>query len=206
MTPRAFPAALGAALATLVATGPAFAGPDFKTADRSQPLAASDGRSVQQPLDDVVFALDSAALSPGAQAQLVAAAKWLEVHPRHRLVLEGYADSAGPVAYNQDLATRRSQIARNHLVASGVAADRIVVAVYGENRARQRPDPLDRRVVMFASEAPVSQVVSAELDRDAIELSWTHNGTVYRETRGITPVAAITPADARNGATSRHGR
>jgi hypothetical protein len=203
MTPRRFAASLGTALAMVLA-GSAFAGPDFETADRSQPLAASDGRSVQQPLDDIVFAFDSAALSPDAQAQLVAAAKWLEVHPHHRLVVEGYADSSGPAPYNEDLATRRARIARNHLIACGVPADRIVVAVYGENRARQRPDPLDRRVVMFASEAPLSQVVSAELDRDAIELSWTRTGSVYRETRGITPIATLAPA-ARNRATSRHG-
>jgi outer membrane protein OmpA-like peptidoglycan-associated protein len=205
MTPRPFVAALGGALATVFAARPALAGPDFVTADRAEPLAASDARNVQQPLDDVVFAYDSAALPPTAQAQLVAAARWLEVHPTHRLVVEGYADSSGPAAYNEDLATRRSQIARNHLIASGVAADRIVVAVYGENRARRRPHPLDRRVVIFASEAPLSQVVSAELDRDAIELSWTRNGSVYRETRGITPVAAIAPDAARNRAVGRHG-
>jgi OmpA family len=201
MTPRV----LVAPLATLLAAGSALAGPDFVTADRNQPLAASDAHNVQQPLDDVVFAFDSAALVPTAQAQLASAARWLEVHPSHRVVLEGYADSSGPSTYNQDLATRRTEIARNHLIAIGVAADRIVVAVYGENRARQRPDPLDRRVVMFASAAPLSEVVSAELDRDAIELSWTRNGSVYRETRGITPVAAIAPETARNDATGRHG-
>jgi hypothetical protein len=196
------------ALALACTTGPALAGPDFVTADRSEPLAASDGRSVQQPLDDVVFRFDSAALSPTAQVQLVAAARWLAVHPDHRIVLEGYADSVGPSPYNQDLATRRLEIAKNHLRVSGVAADRIVLAVYGENRAHPQPDPLDRRVVLFASAAPLSQVVAAELDRDAIELSWTRNGSVYRETRGITPLAANTPDTApaaRNRAAGRHG-
>jgi outer membrane protein OmpA-like peptidoglycan-associated protein len=201
---RRFAATLGAALATLLGASAASAGPDFVTADRSEPLAASDGRSVLQPEDDVVFAHDSAVLSPTGKAQLVAAARWLEVHPDHRLVLEGYADSSGPATYNQDLASRRIESARSHLIVVGVAADRIVVAVYGENRARRRPDPLDRRVVMFASAAPLSQVVSAELDRDAIELVWTRYGSVYRETRGITPVAALAPA-ASNRAAGRHG-
>lgn len=201
---RRFAASLGAALATLLAASAASAGADFVTADRTEPLAASDGRSVLQPEDDVVFAYDSAVLSSTGKAQLVAAARWLEVHPDHRLVLEGYADSSGPATYNQDLATRRIESARSQLIAAGVAADRIVIAVYGENRARRRPDPLDRRVVMFASAAPLSKVVSAELDRDAIELAWTRNGSVYRETRGITPVAALAPA-ARNRAAGRHG-
>jgi hypothetical protein len=194
-------------VATLLAAAPAFAGPDFVTADRAATLAASDAHSEQQPQDDVVFAFDSTALSPTAQQQLVAAARWLEVHPNYHLVLEGYADSAGPPGYNEDLAARRIQIARDHLIETGVAGDRIVLAVFGENRARRRPDPLDRRVVMFASAAPLAKVVSAELDREAIELSWTRNGSVYRETRGITPVAPVIPAApvARNGAVGRHG-
>ncbi len=186
-------AGLATALAALVATVPAFADPDFVTADRTNPLAASDGRSEQQPMDDIVFAHDSAALLPTAQAQIASAAKWLAVHREYRLVVEGRADSSGPAAYNQDLAGRRTLIVRNHFIASGVAADRIVLAIYGENTARERPDPLDRRVVMFASRAPLDRVVAAELDRDALELLWTRNGTRFRETRGITPIAALVP-------------
>ncbi len=68
-----------------------------------------------------------------------------------------------------------------------------MLAIYGENTARRWPDPLDRRAVMFATAAPLAQVVSAELDRDAIEMLWTRNGTRFRETRGITPIAAIEP-------------
>lgn len=210
--------ALAIALACFAGAGPALAGPDFVTADRSRPLAASDAHSVQQPLDDVVFALDSAALLPAAQVQLADAARWLAVHPDHRVVLEGYADSSGPASYNQDLATRRVEIARNHLVACGVNADRIVIAVFGEVRAHPRPDPLDRRVILFATEAPVAQVVAGELDRDAIELSWSSHRSVYRESRGISPVAStgpeLGPAPStasstrprpRMAATGRHG-
>ncbi|HET7504359.1 MAG TPA: OmpA family protein [Kofleriaceae bacterium] len=211
---RGLPAALATTLACVTGAGPALAGPDFVTADRSQPLAASDARSVQQPLDDIVFALDSAALLPAAQVQLADAARWLSVHPGHRMVLEGYADSSGPAIYNQDLATRRVEIARNHLVACGVPSDRIVIAVFGEVLAHPRPDPLDRRVILFATEAPVAQVVAGELDREAIELSWSSHRSVYRETRGISPVATNGPEARpesrpaprpRMAATGRHG-
>jgi outer membrane protein OmpA-like peptidoglycan-associated protein len=186
-------AGLAAALAALVATGSAFADPDFITSDRSNPLAASDGRSEQQPMDDIVFALDAASLLPSAQAQIASAAKWLAVHPEYRLVVEGRADSSGPAAYNEDLAARRGLIVRNHVIACGVSTDRIVLAVYGENTARLSPDSLDRRVVMFATKAPLDEVVAAELDRNALELLWTRNGTRFRETRGITPIAAVVP-------------
>lgn len=88
-----------AAVAALFAAPAALAGPDFVTADRSKPLAASDARSEQPPLDDILFELDSA--------------------------------------------------------------------------------------------EPLSRLVSAELDRDAIAMLWTRGGSVFRETRGITPVTAV---------------
>jgi outer membrane protein OmpA-like peptidoglycan-associated protein len=182
-----------AAAALLAWAAPAFAGPDFVTADRTQPLAASDGRRVQQPLDDIVFALDDAALLPSAQAQIASAARWLAVHPGYRLVVQGHADSSGTAAYNADLAARRSLIVRNHAIDCGVDPDLVVIAVYGENGARRQPDELDRRVVIFATAEPLSRVVSAELDHDAIEAVWTRGTTQFRETRGITPVGAITP-------------
>jgi hypothetical protein len=177
--------------------GTAVAGPDFVAGDRRQPLAASDGRAVLQPMDDVMFEYDSAALLPAAQVQIARAAKWLARHPGYRIVVEGRADSSGPSAYNQDLAGHRAVMVRNHFIGWGADPDRIVIAVFGENTSRSQPDPLDRRVVMFASNAPLHQVVSAELDRDAIEMLWTRNGTRFRETRGITPVAAIEPRNRR---------
>lgn len=183
---------LASSLAALgLAATPALAGPDFVTADRSKALAASDAHSEEQPLDDVIFGYDDAALLPAAQAQLASAARWLDHNPRYRIVLQGYADSSGADAYNAELAARRVEIARNHLIASGVDGDRIVVAVYGERGVHRRPHPLDRRVVMFASRAPVARLVTAELGHDAIELSWTKDGARYRETRGITPVATV---------------
>ena len=197
-TGRLVRAAVPAAVAAVAwLAGTAAAGPDFVAGDRRQPLAASEGRAEIQPMDDVVFEYDSAALLPAAQAQIASAARWLAQHPEHRLVVEGRADSSGPAPYNQDLGGLRAVMVRNHLIGCGVAADRIVLAVYGENAARPRPDPLDRRAVMFASNAPLHQVVSAELDRRAIELVWTRNGTRFRETRGITPIAAIEPRKRR---------
>jgi len=169
----------------------AVAGPDFVSGERAAPLAASDARSEQEPMEDLVFARDSAAFLPAAQTQLAVVATWLDFHPGHRLVVEGRADSSGTAEYNEALATRRIEVVRRELLARGVASDRIVLAVYGENGARRRPDPLDRRVVMFASAAPLGQLVSAELDHDAIALVWTRDGAQYRETRGITPVATI---------------
>lgn len=189
--------ALAAVLTTAIAA-PAFAGPDFYTPDRTRPLAASDAEREAQPSDDVVFAYDSAALGPEALLQLEQVAKWMARHPRYRLVLEGHASSAGAAPYNAALATRRLAITRAHLRALGVHPDRIVVALYGENRARVPSHDVDRRVIMFASTQPVATLVATELDRDAIEASWTRDGSVYRQTRGITPVALSGPPPVRS--------
>ena len=179
------------AMLVAAAAEPALSGPDFVTTERAASLAASDGRREQQPMDDIVFAFDSAALLPGPLVQIARAASWLAAHPAHRIVIEGYADSTGPADYNEDLASRRAAIVRNHLIACGVAPDRILLAVYGENRAHDRPDALDRRVVMYASAEPIAKIISAELDREAIEMLWTRGASRFRETRGITPVATV---------------
>ena len=177
--------------AVLAAPLAAHAGPDFVTSDRAKPLAASDARQEEQPQDDVVFDYDSAALSDTARIQLQSVAKWLYIHPQARIVLEGHADSSGARPYNATLADRRAGVTRDALTAIGVDPDRIVVALYGQNRARVPADRFDRRVKMFATTLPLSQLINAELDRSAIEVAWTRNHAVYRESRGITPVATI---------------
>lgn len=182
---------LAAVLAAPPLTGVAHAGPDFVTSDRAKPLAASDAHREEQPQDDVVFDYDSAALSDTARIQLHSVAKWLYVHPQARIVLEGHADSAGPRPYNARLADQRAAITRDHLTSIGVDPDRIVVALYGENRARVPADRFDRRVKMFATTLPLDRLVTAELDHDVIEVSWTRHNARYHESRGITPVATL---------------
>ena len=182
-------------LAAVLAAAPlatvAHAGPDFITSDRAKPLAASDAHREQQPQDDVTFDHDSAALSDTARIQLQSVAKWLYIHPQARIVVEGHADSTGARPYNAELANRRAGATRAHLASIGVDPDRIVIALYGENRARVPADRFDRRVRIFASTLPLGKLVAAELDRDAIEVAWTRNHSTYRESRGITPVASI---------------
>lgn len=174
-----------------LATQVAHAGPDFVTSDRAKPYAASDAHREEQPQDDVVFDYDSAALSDTSRIQLRSVAKWLSIHPQARLVLEGHADSTGRRPHNAELASRRATATREHLTSIGVDPDRIIIALYGENRARVPADRWDRRVKMFATTLPMGQLVAAELDRDAIEVSWTQNRAVYHQSRGITPVASI---------------
>ena len=144
-----------AALVTAITgpAAPALAGPGFVADDRANPLAASDARSELEPMEDIVFPLDTATPGSTALDQIAAVVRWLDVHPGYRVVVEGHTDSTGAASYNAALGTRRAVLVANRLIDRGVDPDRVVIAVYGENGARRRPDPLDRRVVMFATAA-----------------------------------------------------
>jgi outer membrane protein OmpA-like peptidoglycan-associated protein len=160
--------------------GVAAAGPDFHTTVPTRPLAASDGTDLVTPEDDVVFHFDSAIPTDSGLAQIDSAARWLRRHPRQHIVVEGYADHTGTAAYNENLAEQRARTVRNTLVQRGVAADRIVVAVYGELFADPAGNPLDRRVVIYTSERPTRELAAYALDtKMALAATWIQG----RETR-----------------------
>src|SRR5688572_24419131 len=145
---------LVASLITALAA-PAAAGPDFKSkSPRGTPMTASHSTQMILPEDDITFAHNSATLTESGLAQVAAAARWMRDYSRVHLVVEGYADHLGTVAYNQDLAMRRAHAVRRALVRRGVPEHRIVIAGYGEAQADPAGSPLDRRVVMYARQTP----------------------------------------------------
>jgi outer membrane protein OmpA-like peptidoglycan-associated protein len=146
---------LVASLLTALAA-PAAAGPDFKSkSPRGTPMTASHSTRMILPEDDITFAHDSATLTESGLAQVEAAARWMRDYADVHLVVEGYADHLGSLAYNEALATRRAHAVRRELVRRGIPAQRIIVAVYGESLADPAGSPLDRRVVMYARRMPV---------------------------------------------------
>lgn len=173
-------------LATLflaAAAVPAVAGPDFvASAEDPKPLAASDSERPILPSDDIVFEHNSSALIDSAQQQLVSVARYMKSHKKVRLVVEGHTNNLGNAAYNEDLATRRADLVRNHLVALGVPADRIMMVVYGEAEAQPVTSPIDRRVVMFATRDSADRVLAKSLRRgQALMAAWTRNGVLFTE-------------------------
>jgi outer membrane protein OmpA-like peptidoglycan-associated protein len=171
----------------------AVAGPDFKSrTPRGTSLTASPGTSELMPQDDVVFAHNSSAISESAIAQLDSAARWLRARPGLRVLVEGYTDHLGVAVYNEDLATRRAQAVRMMLMARGVPSDRIVIAVYGEAIADPAGNPLDRRVVLHASNLSVASIVAASLGRkQALSAMWTQGKAAFVETRGTQSIRAV---------------
>jgi hypothetical protein len=174
-----------------LAAAPVLAGPDFTgPAAKAKPLAASaEATKMILPEDDVVFMNDSSALLDSGIQQIQTVARYMKKHPSLRIVLEGHANSLGSAAHNEDLATKRADIVRMHLIGNGISSDRIIVVVYGESEAEPVPSPIDRRVVMFATtESP--GVISRRLMRSqrALSVTWTNdrgkNPTLITETHG----------------------
>ena len=83
--------------------------------------------------NDILFPVDSAAVSGQSQADLRAVAASLNRYPNSVVNVIGHADNSGEAAYNQDLSERRAQAVAQVLVASGVSAGRINAIGRGED-------------------------------------------------------------------------
>jgi peptidoglycan-associated lipoprotein len=68
------------------------------------------------------------------QATLDKQARWLQQYSRYTFTMEGHADERGTREYNFALGARRSETAKNYLIAKGVAASRMRTISYGKER------------------------------------------------------------------------
>ena len=105
-------------------------------ADRlAQQLAARDtrqeGNSVVATYD-LPFATDSATFRSGAAARLSPLVGYLRDNPRERVEIHGHTDATGPADYNERLSQARADAVRDHLIAQGIAAERIRALGMGE--------------------------------------------------------------------------
>lgn len=82
--------------------------------------------------EDVLFRTDSADLRPGAIGKLEALAGYLKDNPGVRVSIDGYTDSRGSDAHNQDLSERRASSVRAAFDQMGVTAARFRVRGHGE--------------------------------------------------------------------------
>jgi outer membrane protein OmpA-like peptidoglycan-associated protein len=90
-------------------------------------------RGLVLTLGDVLFATGRAELMTGATGHLDKLVDFLQQYTDRTVVVEGYTDSTGTQAYNQDLSERRAQSVSNYLSAHGVAAARISASGQGMN-------------------------------------------------------------------------
>ena len=82
---------------------------------------------------DILFAVDSAALQPTLVSDLRVIGQNLQTYPASSVQVVGHTDNTGTAAYNQDLSERRAQSVASILAQSGVNAGRIQTIGRGES-------------------------------------------------------------------------
>ena len=84
-------------------------------------------------LGDINFAIGTATLERGAKAYLDKVAQLLKSAPNMDLLIKGHADNTGSAAVNEKLATDRANSVRNHLLAQGIAVERLESKGFGSS-------------------------------------------------------------------------
>ena len=83
-------------------------------------------------LGDVLFGTDKSSLTPDGMRSVQKLADVLQQNTARTVLIEGFTDSTGATAYNQELSSRRAASIRDALMQLGVAANRVNVRGYGE--------------------------------------------------------------------------
>lgn len=108
-------------------------------------------------LGDVLFGTDQSVLTPDGLRSAQKLADVLKQNPARTVLIEGFTDSTGASAYNQELSSRRAAAVRDALVQMGIASNRINVRGYGEaypvaGNASAADRQLNRRVEIVLSD------------------------------------------------------
>jgi peptidoglycan-associated lipoprotein len=82
----------------------------------------------------IYFAFDKDTIRPGDAKILDASAAWLKQNANYLLLIEGHCDERGTEEYNLALGDRRAKAAMSYLAGQGIAAERMTVISYGEQR------------------------------------------------------------------------
>ncbi len=82
-------------------------------------------------IGDVLFATNQATLTPTGMTTLRKLADVLVQNPNRTVLVEGFTDSTGGSAHNQELSERRASSVRGALMQMGVAPERVAMRGYG---------------------------------------------------------------------------
>ena len=158
------PAPTGASSGTATTVRPA-AGGQSTAARSSTTTAVPSGErpkvgdfGAAAALSDIYFDFDKYELRPDATRVLDTTASWLRLNTRQLLLIEGHCDERGTNEYNLALAERRAKSAMNYLVSRGIAARRVAIVSYGE----ERPQCRERTEACWAKNRRAHFLVKAE--------------------------------------------
>lgn len=97
---------------------------------------------------DVFFDFDSAALKPGAYAEIDRVAPVLQKYNHTAIQVEGHTDQVGSETYNQTLSEKRAETVKNALVQHGIDPRRIRYLGFGESQPISSDNAMNRRVTL----------------------------------------------------------
>jgi len=108
---------------------------------------------VELNFEDVYFDFDRSTLRPDALRLLDDAVAKLQANPTRNIVIEGHTCNIGTSEYNLALGERRARSVQDYLVSRGVAANRLEIVSYGEERpkfdnSREETRRLNRRAAL----------------------------------------------------------
>jgi len=84
--------------------------------------------------ESVLFAYDSAQVSPDQRTKIESVGSHLKQNPAHAVIVEGHCDERGSREYNLALGEQRALAIRSYLTSLGIGSDRIQTKSYGEER------------------------------------------------------------------------
>jgi peptidoglycan-associated lipoprotein len=106
-----------------------------KSANDSAQAATGDKATAgTDRMQKILFDFDSYLLTPASKDVLQKNARLLQEQPEVRIIVEGHTDERGSSNYNLALGEKRALAARTYLQTLGIAADRIKVVSYGEEK------------------------------------------------------------------------
>ena len=91
-------------------------------------------KELQSKLQDISFAYDKYELSDDGKKTAKILSDMLAKNKKVRVTVEGHCDERGTNEYNLALGDRRAKIVKDYLIVLGVAANRIEMISYGEEK------------------------------------------------------------------------
>jgi outer membrane protein OmpA-like peptidoglycan-associated protein len=105
----------------------------------------SEGEIQVRLTSDILFDTNSADLRSASRTTLRDLATNFASYPDNLISVEGHTDSVGTNAYNQGLSERRASSVADYLIDNGVAASKITVYGFGEERPKSTNDSAEGR-------------------------------------------------------------
>ncbi|QJE03006.1 OmpA family protein [Massilia forsythiae] len=90
-------------------------------------------RGMVVTIGDVLFATDRAELTANGMASVRKLADVMTQNPQRTVLVEGFTDSTGSAAHNQDLSERRAGSVAQALIGLGVPRDHVAMRGYGKD-------------------------------------------------------------------------